>query len=207
MKAASSKAGLMVGVWGDAVPRASRAPEHPADAPTPRVAQYDNQVGNRLHCAWSQFLAPVPWDLWVTLTFASEPPSPEAAIRPANEYLVRLESQLRFRPPYLAVVEGGPDSATRTNVHVLIAGVAHVPKIRTLLRNCRGRRAWPDGHLRIDECHSRSVFYTTKDLPVGAPFLASPRFWTRVHNVKRFAKLHHKVAARSAEHSDDGEGR
>lgn len=181
--------------------RVSRAAANETDEVLRReVALPDTSVGGVVHNAWCDWIAPVPWDLTVTLTFADVPPSRERALRRAEVFLSGLDSILGFDPPYFAVVEGGPEGEIRTHVHVLLAGVAHIPIIRGLLREGQGRRPWPDGHLKIECFHSISAWYATKTLSAGAPHLFAPRFWSRVHGVNRFAKLRGKVRAEARRH-------
>lgn len=156
------------------------------------VALPDTRVGGKTHRGWTELYRDVPWDLVPVLTFRGIPPTAWTALDRGTALGARLDERLPFRPPYLLVVEGDRDAEIRTHIHMLLAGVAHVPGIRQLIRD-----AWPCGSASTDPFHDRSLGYVTKLLPTGVPWHTPNDFASRVHGVKRFA-------ARAEKHGRDG---
>lgn len=159
------------------------------------VALPDTCVGGKTHRGWTECFQRVPWDVAAVLTFRAIPPTAWKALDRGIAFGARLDDRLPFRPPYLLVVEGDRDDEIRTHIHVLLAGIAHVPGIRQLIRD-----AWPCGFASVDSFHDGSLQYVTKLLPSGVPWHTPNDFRSRVHGVNRFAaraRKHEQLRSRA----------
>lgn len=137
----------------------------------------------------------LPWTVFLSLTYAGDPPDRDRAETDAYRFVKRVDRALSFAPPYVGCIEGEPSAlgevgrSSRTNIHILLAGVAATEL---------GRLAdlWLAGMTRAQPARTDHVGYVTKDLPSDAIFLIPGDFRHRVHELRRWEALQRKRAGR-----------
>jgi hypothetical protein len=96
-------------------------------------------VSNPLSDAWGDFLAPFPWDWFVTLTFADEVKSFTGRNR-CNAWLKSL-GKAAGQPIFWFLGEELGDRSGRFHIHLLIGNVAHLHRF-TWIKRWEVRNGW-----------------------------------------------------------------
>jgi hypothetical protein len=145
----------------------------------PREA--DQDWDRRQRAALTEWLQSfrIRWCVFLTLTFAGDPPKREHAEKDAHRFMERLERRLGFRPPYVGCVEGDAElAAKRTHVHILIGGVTRcqIGSVASL---------WPAGRAQIETAREQHLAYILKDYADAGDLVLPPTFRHRVHLLRR----------------------
>lgn len=137
----------------------------------------------------------LPWSVFLTLTYAGDPPDRDRAEKDAYRFMARLERALGFAPPYVGCVEGEPPAVgevgrePRTNIHFLIAGV----EATKLGRLTDVRFA---GMVDARPAQPYHLGYVAEYYPDHAILLMPRDFRHRVHQLRRREALQKKWARR-----------
>jgi hypothetical protein len=146
---------------------------------SPREA--DENWDRRQRAALTEWLQSfrIRWCVFLTLTFAGNPPKREHAKKDAYRFMERVECRLGFRPPYVGCVEGDSEfAAKRTHVHMLIGGVTRcqIGSVASL---------WPAGRAQIETAREQHLAYILKDYADAGDLVWPPTFSHRVHLLRR----------------------